>query len=233
MSIKIDLKIFLFLFLFVLTSQIETYIVLLIFAIIHELGHLLMGVILKFKAEEIKLTPVGLQIKFKSNYIKEKNSDKIKINKMSLRRAVIALAGPLTNVLIAIILICIGNLNINFQNSKIFQVLVYSNFLIAIFNLIPIYPMDGGRFLKELITIFYGEKKAYQITYLISKTILILCTAMASIIILYIHNISIIIILGYLWYIEIREIRKYNRRRKIQKIIKEENKILQKTSNSN
>ncbi len=40
MSIKIDLKIFLFVILFWLTSQIELYAVLMIFALIHELGHL-------------------------------------------------------------------------------------------------------------------------------------------------------------------------------------------------
>ena len=68
MSIKIDLKIFLFFLLFLLTSQIEIYIILMIFAIIHELGHLLAGFILKFKAEEIKVTPVGLQIKFKLKF---------------------------------------------------------------------------------------------------------------------------------------------------------------------
>ena len=62
MSIKIDLKIFLFLFLFLLTSQFEIYIILFIFAILHELGHLVAGLILKFKPEEIKLTPLGLQI---------------------------------------------------------------------------------------------------------------------------------------------------------------------------
>ncbi len=40
MSIKIDLKIFLFVILFWLTSQIEIYAILMIFALIHELGHL-------------------------------------------------------------------------------------------------------------------------------------------------------------------------------------------------
>lgn len=64
MSIKIDLKIFLFVFLFLITSQIEMYILLMIFAIIHELGHVIAGLILKFKPEEIRITPVGLQVSF-------------------------------------------------------------------------------------------------------------------------------------------------------------------------
>ena len=41
MSVKIDLKVFLFIFLFWITSQIEIYAVLMIFALIHELAHLL------------------------------------------------------------------------------------------------------------------------------------------------------------------------------------------------
>ena len=45
MSIKIDLKIFLFIILFWLTSQIKIYAVLMIFALIHELGHLLVRIV--------------------------------------------------------------------------------------------------------------------------------------------------------------------------------------------
>lgn len=219
MSIKIDLKIFLFLFLFLITSQIEIYITLMIFAIIHELGHLLMGLILGFKTEEIKLSPVGIQIKFKVNS-EEYNIQINKGNSLCIKRAIIALAGPITNLAIAVIVIILGKINMNLQNTYIYQILIYSNFLIAMFNLIPIYPMDGGRVLNEIIKLFFGNKVAYKITYIVSKTILITLTAISSIVILYIHNISIVIILAYLWYLEIMEIRKYNRRKNIEKLTK-------------
>ncbi len=219
MSIKIDLKIFLFLFLFLITSQVEIYITLMIFAIIHELGHLLMGVILGFKTEEIKLSPVGLQIKFKVNS-EEYNIQINKGNSLCIKRAIIALAGPITNLAIAVIVIILGKININLQNTYIYQILIYSNFLIAMFNLIPIYPMDGGRVLNEIIRLFCGNKVAYKITYIVSKTVLIVLTAISSIVILYIHNISIVIILVYLWYLEIMEIRRYNRRKNIEKLTK-------------
>ena len=100
-----------------------------------------------------------------------------------------------------------------------YQIIIYANFLIAMFNLIPIYPMDGGRFLKEILNIFLGRKKSYKITYMVSKTILIILTAISSVAILYIHNIAIVIILAYLWYLEINEIRKYNRRKNIERLI--------------
>lgn len=223
MSIKIDLKIFLFLFLFLLTSQIEMYIILMIFAIIHELGHLITGIFLKFKPDEVKLTPIGLQIRFKTESIPAN-----KIKELNIKKAIISLAGPLTNLIIAVTTIVIGKYNIYIQSTYIYQIIIYANLLIAMFNMIPIYPMDGGRFLNELLKICVGNKKAYKVTYMMSKTILILLTAAASILILYIHNIAIVIILAYLWYLEIIEIRRYNRRKNIEKIIHnmEKKKIL-------
>ena len=220
MSIKIDLKIFLFLFLFLLTSQIEIYILLMIFAILHELGHLTTGLILKFKPEEIKLSPVGLQISFKLN--KEEINIKVKkANIFNIKKAIIALAGPLTNLIICILAIVTAKIlpSVIINNMYIYQIIIYANILIAMFNLIPIYPMDGGRFLNEILKIFVGYKKAYKITYITSKTILIALTAISSIVILYIHNISIVIILAYLWYLEILEIRRYNKRKNIERII--------------
>ena len=139
MSIKLDLKIFLFLFLFLLTSQLEMYLLLMLFAIIHELGHLAAGLILKFKPEEIKLTPVGLQIQFKVS------DEEYKLNNVksyTIKKAIIALAGPLTNFIIATIMTAIAQINIGLQYTYIFSLIVYSNLLIAMFNLIPIYPMD-------------------------------------------------------------------------------------------
>ena len=92
---------------------------------------------------------------------------------------------------------------------------------------------EGNKFLydkdiNELLKIFIGNKKAYKITYIVSTTILILLTAVASILVLYIHNIAIVIILAYLWYLEVIEIRRYNRRKNIEKIIHnmEKEKIL-------
>lgn len=51
MRIRINLKIFLFVLIFILTKQIKIYGILMLFAFIHELGHMLVGILLGFKPE--------------------------------------------------------------------------------------------------------------------------------------------------------------------------------------
>ena len=67
MSVKIDLKIFLFAIIFYFTKQIKIYALLMILALVHELGHLVCGICLGLKLKSIKITPVGFQILFKNN----------------------------------------------------------------------------------------------------------------------------------------------------------------------
>lgn len=52
MQIKVNLKIFIFLILFILTNQVEIYGLLMLFATVHELGHLLARSTFKIKTEE-------------------------------------------------------------------------------------------------------------------------------------------------------------------------------------
>ena len=88
--------------------------------------------------------------------------------------------------------------------------------------------MDGGRVINEILKITVGYKKAYKATYIISKTVLIILTAISSIAILYLKNIAILFIIMYLWFLELQEIRRYNKRKNIEKMverIESQNKI--------
>lgn len=202
MSIKIDLKLFLFAILFIITKQIKLYAILMVFAIIHELGHLICGLALNLKPESIKITPFGVQLAFKEHI--EDYNNKIKNGSiLCLKRMLIAIAGPLTNIIIAIILACMPINIIEKEN------LIYSNILLAIFNLLPIYPLDGGRIIKEIINIKKGRKTAYKLICKISNIAVITLTIITSIAVLYIHNIALLIILAYLWYLNLRNQKYY------------------------
>lgn len=103
--------------------------------------------------------------------------------------------------------------------------IIYTNLLILIFNLIPIYPLDGWRILKGILHINIGKTKAEKYINNISLITTIIITAIFSILILYMKNIAILFIDIYLWYLVIKENLKYKRREQIYKKILENNTI--------
>ena len=208
MRFRIDLKIFIFLIIFYFTKQIEIYAMIMLFALIHELGHLLAGILMGLKPEKIELMPFGVSISFKIK-VEEYNKKIKKGNMLEIKKILVALAGPLTNFIIIIIA---SNINIDLFKALI---IIYTNFLIMIFNLLPIYPLDGGRILKGILHINFGIQKSEFYTNIISKITVTIITILSSVLILYIHNIAIALIDMYLWYLVIKEDIIYKKREKI------------------
>ena len=145
MSFKIDLKIFLFLILFYFTNQIETYILILIFAFIHEIGHLVCGLALGMKPRKLEIKPYGVSISFKI-VPKDYNNKILNGNLLELKKIIVALAGPITNLIIILITLNLNNLNV-FYGLQI----VYSNLLLFIFN--EIYTNYISFFLLMILTL--------------------------------------------------------------------------------
>ena len=208
MRFRIDLKIFIFLIIFYFTKQIEIYAMIMLFALIHELGHLLAGILMGMKPEKIELMPFGVSISFKIK-VEEYNKKIKKGNMLEIKKILVALAGPLTNFIIIIIA---SNINIDLFKALI---IIYTNFLIMIFNLLPIYPLDGGRILKGILHINFGIQKSEFYTNIISKITVTIIKILSSVLILYIHNIAIALIDMYLWYLVIKEDIIYKKREKI------------------
>lgn len=210
MRFRIDLKIFIFLILFYFTKQIELYAFIMIFALVHEFGHLLAGLLMGMKPEKLELMPFGVSISFKIN-VKEYNKKIKKGNILEIKKIIVAAAGPITNFII-ILVTC--NLKLDILKSLI---IIYTNFLIMIFNLMPIYPLDGGRILKGILHINLGKVKSEQYTNNISIITAIVITAISSILILYMENISIFLIDIYLLYLVVKEDLKYKKKREFMK----------------
>ena len=208
MRFRIDLKIFLFIILFCISKQIEIYIIMIIFAFLHEIGHLIAGLILRLKPEKIEIIPVGLTVSFKVD-IEGINKKKGNGNMFVIKEIIVAIAGPIVNLLIFIITL------LNEEKTYLNNLIMYSNLLIFIFNLIPIYPLDGGRILKGILHIIFGKKVSNKICYDVSIIISIIFTAVCSIAILCYKNIAILVINMYLWIIVLREIKIYKNIKKI------------------
>lgn len=215
MSIKINLNVFLFVLLFILTNQIELYALVMLFALIHELGHLLCGIILDFEVENFEIMPLGFSVEFKPN-VKDYNKKIMKSNILTVKKLCINLAGPMANFIIIIVSYLF----------KLQDIIIFSNLIILIINMIPIYPLDGGRVLKNVLKLLLGNQKALKCTNTISNVAVIMLTIISSIGIYYYKNIAILFAIIFVWLLILKENKKFNTYNKIYKAIdKEKNYI--------
>lgn len=136
--------------------------------ILHEFGHALTGRRFGVKTMDILVSPIGGLARM--NKLPEK----------PIHEFYITIAGPLVNLTIGIIIALLFlmftgkfSFDINtydFNNPWEFvKVLALINFTLFIFNLIPAFPMDGGRILRSLLAIKIGKVKATRIASLIGR----------------------------------------------------------------
>lgn len=129
--------------------------------VIHELGHAITARIYGVETERITLWLLGGMA-----HLKE-------IPEQRGAEAVVAIAGPLTSILLGIILwIALGFVPTSLGG--LYFVVVYTmamNFTLAIFNLIPALPLDGGRVLRSLLHLRMSKLRATQISAKVSRFI--------------------------------------------------------------
>src|SRR5688572_1710759 len=137
-------------------TPIAVIVALFLCVLLHEFGHSLVAQRLGIEIHSITLLPIGGVSNLES--IPEKPSDEVKIT----------LAGPLVNVVLVPIFFGVGLLlgaepgmptdlftGIG-SVGQFFFYLGYLNVVLALFNLIPAFPLDGGRVLRGLLATRLG-----------------------------------------------------------------------------
>ena len=124
--------------------------------VLHELGHALVGMHAGVPAKAIILLPIG------GITLLDETQRPIEAGGLTWKRDIrIALAGPLVNLFIAfaaggILLAVAPEVHLWTQpyvhSSNLPRSLVWINVWLAVFNLLPAYPMDGGRILRALFS---------------------------------------------------------------------------------
>lgn len=155
--------------------------------LLHEYGHALAARRYGVKTQDIVLMPIGGVARL------EKMPDK------PMQEFVVAIAGPMVNVVIAILLILgiwlftdpayielmanlvisaeEGNSIIEESGIQIPQSLQFAinlailNIVLVVFNMIPAFPMDGGRVFRALLSMKTGRPKATRIASMVGQAI--------------------------------------------------------------
>lgn len=127
--------------------------------LLHEVGHTLVARKYGIRTTEIVMYPIG----------GVSRPERIPKGREEFW---IAISGPLVNALIAAVLF--GWLATQHKflpvellrdptDANLAQRIATGNFLLFVFNLLPAYPMDGGRVLRSLLTLFKPEEEATRI----------------------------------------------------------------------
>ena len=109
----------------------------------------------------------------------------------SRRELLVTLAGPLVNVLVAIGLWPAAQ---SAGAESLLGELWMLNVVVLLFNLIPLYPMDGGRIFRVLLGMFFGEK----ISYTFCKYTNLLLLGVAVVICLQTEAFVMMVVLGFM-----------------------------------
>ena len=126
---------------------------------LHEMGHAVAAKWFGIRTEDITLLPIGGVARMEE------------FPRKPIVELVVAIAGPLVNVAIAIVLAF--GLGIQSQYAQVsenglgkigpWEQLLLANVVLAVFNMLPSYPMDGGRVLRSLLamTMPYTQATLY------------------------------------------------------------------------
>lgn len=135
---------------YALTGKIFVFAIYTITAVLHELGHSFVASNAGYKLNKITLMPFGAVVRGDIDGLKF--SDEIKI----------ALAGPLINLAIGMLFVAFWWI---YPESYAFtDIIAEANFAMAIVNLLPIYPLDGGRIFSASLAGKFGSEKAFKIS---------------------------------------------------------------------
>ncbi len=148
---------------------------LLLFACValHELGHSLVAQRFNIKVKEIVLLPIGGVARLQGRPATPKEE------------LLIALAGPLVNVVLALLLLIPAKLAVPWdalQTRPLVTVmtpslstallwLLSANVTLAVFNMIPALPLDGGRVLRAALEMGMGHERATSVASLVGQVL--------------------------------------------------------------
>jgi Zn-dependent protease/predicted transcriptional regulator len=132
--------------------------------LLHEFGHIFMARRFGIPTPEVTLLPIGGVASLE------------RMPEKPMEQLLVALAGPAVNVVIALLLLMFlgfsvdsstmarGLASIDDPGLGLLAKLAAANIFLVVFNMIPAFPMDGGRVLNAILAMNMDKRKAMQIS---------------------------------------------------------------------
>jgi len=149
-NIKLDSLTIYFLFICFMCGFIKHVLIIFMIVFIHELGHVFITKICGYKIKKITIYPFG------GVTIIDKD-----LNTPLKKEFLISLGGFLGQLLIYLIT------KLNIFNILTTELILKYNYIIFIFNLIPIIPLDGSVIVNTILNKFFSFRISYKITFFI------------------------------------------------------------------
>lgn len=142
--------------------------------LMHEYGHALMARRFGVGTRDIILSPIGGVARLEE------------MPRKPVQELLIAIAGPLVNVVIALILLILlsiisdsgfiplgEDLSLIDVPIEFIKILMFTNAALFVFNLVPAFPMDGGRILRAFLAFFVKWPTATKVASIIGRLLAI------------------------------------------------------------
>ncbi|MDD4815588.1 MAG: M50 family metallopeptidase [Clostridia bacterium] len=142
---------------FVIVGLSKLFLVYLLVVILHELAHSFVAQKLGYKIDKVFLLPFGVGLTLEQNFVDEKDE------------IIVALAGPILNFFLGFICIALWWIEPLIYNYT--QEFVFANIVTGLVNLLPCYPLDGGRIFVGLMSKKFDRKKSLKYCFLINYLI--------------------------------------------------------------
>lgn len=139
-------------FIFIILGEALAFFVYFIVVVLHEIAHAVVAQRLGYGLNKIYLLPFGAMLDINQNFVTRE--DEIKV----------ALAGPSFNFILAFL--CLGLWWIFPETYAFTSFFVFCNIITGLVNLLPCYPMDGGRVLVAMLEGKLKREKALKMSYI-------------------------------------------------------------------
>lgn len=137
---------------FIILGQALAFFVYFIVVVLHEFAHGFVAEKLGYNLNKIYLLPFGAMLDINQNFISRE--DEIKV----------AIAGPAFNFILTFL--CLGLWWIFPETYAYTSFFVFCNIITGLVNLLPCYPLDGGRILVSSLSQKLSRTKALKISYI-------------------------------------------------------------------